>query len=58
MKQKGQNIMKNLKETKIDFESLAAMSDDDIDCSDIPELSEEFLASVKWMIENHGPYRP
>ena len=27
------------------------MSDVDIDCSDIPELSEEFLASAKWMFE-------
>jgi uncharacterized protein (DUF4415 family) len=43
--------MKNLKETKTNFEKLAAMSDDDIDCSDIPELSKEFLASAKWMIE-------
>jgi len=43
--------MKNLKNTKTDFEKLAAMTDDEIDCSDIPELTEEFIASAKWLIE-------
>jgi len=27
------------------------MTDDDIDCSDIPELSEEFLETAKWIAE-------
>jgi len=27
------------------------MKDDDIDCSDIPEMTEEFLASVEGFIE-------
>jgi len=43
--------MKSLKDTKTDFEKLAAMTDDEIDCSDIPELSEEFLSTAKWITE-------
>ena len=43
--------MKNLKDSKTDFEKLAAMTDDEIDCSDIPEFSEEFLAAATWIIE-------
>ena len=43
--------MKNLKKTRTDFEKLAAMTDDEIDCSDIPELSEEFLSTAKWIAE-------
>ncbi|MBQ9420121.1 MAG: hypothetical protein IJU31_07090 [Synergistaceae bacterium] len=30
-----------------DFERLRAMKDEDIDCSDIPELTEEYLNSVE-----------
>jgi uncharacterized protein (DUF4415 family) len=43
--------MKNAGETKTDFEKLAAMVDGDIDCSDIPELTREFLDAVEWKIE-------
>ncbi len=31
-----------------DFEKLRAMTDDDIDCSDIPALTDEELASPEW----------
>ena len=34
-----------------DFEALAAMTDDDIDCSDIPEMTDEELANAEWFIE-------
>jgi hypothetical protein len=34
-----------------DFEKLAAMTDGDIDCSDIPEFTEEFLATVEGFAE-------
>ena len=43
--------MKNLKNTRTDFERLAAMTDDEIDCSDIPAFTEEFLAAAKWIVE-------
>ena len=32
-----------------DFERLRAMKDEDIDCSDIPELTEEELNSPNWL---------
>ena len=51
VKQKGQNIMKSLKDTRTDFEKLAAVTDDEIDCSDIPEMSKESLETAKWLIE-------
>ena len=31
-----------------DFEALAAMTDDDIDCSDIPAFTDEELNSPEW----------
>ncbi|MBQ9420119.1 MAG: hypothetical protein IJU31_07080 [Synergistaceae bacterium] len=34
-----------------DFERLRAMKDEDIDCSDIPELTEEYLDSVESLWE-------
>ena len=34
-----------------DFEALAAMTDDDIDCSDIPEMTDEEIANAEWFIE-------
>ena len=43
--------MKNLKNTRTDFERLGAMTDDEIDCSDIPAFTEEFLAAAKWIVE-------
>ena len=43
--------MKNLKNTGTDFDRLSTMTDEDIDYSDIPELSEEFLATAKWIAE-------
>ena len=43
--------MKNMRNSKTDFEKLAAMTDNDIDCSDIPEFTEEFLAAVKGFAE-------
>ena len=43
--------MKNLVNTKTDFEKLAAMTEDEIDCSDIPEFTEEFLATVEGFAE-------
>jgi uncharacterized protein (DUF4415 family) len=43
--------MKNMRNTKTDFEKLAAMADEDIDCSDIPEFTEEFLATVEGFVE-------
>jgi uncharacterized protein (DUF4415 family) len=49
--EKGENIMKNVRNTRTDFEKLAAMTDDDIDCSDIPEFTEEFLATVEGFAE-------
>ncbi|MBQ9564506.1 MAG: BrnA antitoxin family protein [Synergistaceae bacterium] len=33
-----------------DFEKLRAMTDDDIDCSDIPALTDEELDSAEWFI--------
>ena len=43
--------MKKKNKTGTDFEKLAAMNDEDINCSDIPALSEEFLAAAKWILE-------
>ncbi|MDR1650953.1 MAG: BrnA antitoxin family protein [Synergistaceae bacterium] len=43
--------MKKANETGTDFEKLTAMQDWDIDCSDIPALSDEFLAAAKWTVE-------
>jgi uncharacterized protein (DUF4415 family) len=43
--------MMNERKTKTDFEKLAAMTDDEIDCSDIPEFTEEFLATVEGFAE-------
>ena len=43
--------MKKMNKTGTDFEKLAAMNDEDIDYSDIPALSEEFLAAAKWVVE-------
>ena len=34
-----------------DFEALRAMTDDDIDCSDIPEMSAEYLDNVEALWE-------
>ena len=33
-----------------DFEALAAMTDDDIDCSDIPEITDEEIENAPWFI--------
>ncbi len=35
---------------KTDFERLRAMTDDEIDCSDIPAFTEEELNSAEWFI--------
>ena len=35
---------------KADFERLRAMTDDEIDCSDIPAFTEEELNSAEWFI--------
>jgi uncharacterized protein (DUF4415 family) len=43
--------MKKADATGTDFEKLSAMRDADIDCSDIPALSDEFLAAAKWTVE-------
>jgi len=43
--------MKNVKNTRTDFEKLATMTDDEIDCSDIPEFTEEFLETVDGFAE-------
>ena len=51
MSTKGENTIKNLRSTKTDFEKLAAMTDDEIDCSDIEEFTEEFLATVEGFAE-------
>jgi hypothetical protein len=48
---KGKSIMKKENKTETDFEKLAAMNDEDIDCSDIAALSEEFLTAANWMLE-------
>ena len=45
--------MKNAN-TGTDFEALAAMKDEDIDCSDIPELTQEELHSPEWFVEGPG----
>ena len=37
-----------------DFEALAAMTDDDIDCSDIPEMTDEEIENAPWFIEGQG----
>jgi hypothetical protein len=37
--------------TGTDFEELEVMKDEDIDCSDIPALTDEFLATAKWIAE-------
>jgi hypothetical protein len=39
------------KTSKTDIGALKAMSDEDIDYSDIPKLSEEFMAAANWIIE-------
>jgi|GEM_PF-5407101 len=44
--------MKNLKGAKTDYEKLAAMTEDEIDCSDIPELSGEFFDQALQMRYN------
>ena len=36
------------KDTKTNLDRFDAMTDDMIDTSDIPELTEEFFASAKW----------
>ena len=43
--------MRNLRNTRTELEKLAAMTDDEIDCSDIPEFTEEFLATVEGFAE-------
>ncbi len=43
--------MKKEKNMQTDLEALAAMSDDDIDCSDIEAFSEEWLRSAEWLAE-------
>jgi uncharacterized protein (DUF4415 family) len=43
--------MRKENESKTDFEALAAMTDEDIDYSDIPALSDEFLATAEWIAE-------
>ena len=37
-----------------DFEALAAMTDDDIDCSDIPEITDEEIENAPWFIGGPG----
>ena len=42
-----------------DFDALRAMTDEDIDCSDIPELTDEYYDSVETLWEtpeNEGIY--
>ena len=43
--------MKKEKKTRTDLEALAAMTDDDIDCSDIEMFTEEWLKSAEWLVE-------
>ena len=54
--------MKRETELKTDFKALAAMTDGDIDCSDIPALMEEELNSDRWFSETpedwYGITRP
>ena len=33
-----------------DFEALRAMTDDEIDCSDVPEMTEEFLRDAEIIV--------
>jgi uncharacterized protein (DUF4415 family) len=49
--EKGKNTMMSLQNSKSDFKKLTMMRDEDIDCSDIPEFTEEFLATVEGFIE-------
>ena len=37
-----------------DYEALRAMTDDDIDCSDIPEMTDEEIANAPWFIGGPG----
>ena len=39
--------MRRQKKLATDFERLRAMKDEDIDCSDIPELTEEYLNNTE-----------
>ena len=41
------------KHTKTNLERLDAMTDDMIDTSDIPPLTEEFFATAKWRLPKH-----
>jgi hypothetical protein len=41
------------KYTKTNWELLDTMSDDQIDTSDIPPLTEEFFATAQWRMPNH-----
>ena len=43
--------MQKERKMKTDFEALAAMTDDDIDCSDIEAFTKEFLATVEGFAE-------
>jgi uncharacterized protein (DUF4415 family) len=43
--------MRNEKKIKTDLEALRAMTDDEIDYSDIPAMDEEFLNSADWFVE-------
>jgi uncharacterized protein (DUF4415 family) len=43
--------MQKRQKMKTDFESLAAMKDDDIDCSDIEAFTKEFLDAVDGFAE-------
>jgi uncharacterized protein (DUF4415 family) len=40
-------LSEGLKNSKTDWDKLDRMSDDDIDCSDIPELDDDFWADAK-----------
>lgn len=47
------NAMRARGEDKTDWDALAKMKDEDIDCSDIPALTEEELATAVLVIPNH-----
>lgn len=42
------------KPTKTNSERLDAMTDDMIDTSDIPPLTDEFFATAKWLMPKHA----
>lgn len=43
--------MKKEQEMKTNLEALAAMTDDDINCSDVEALSDEWLETAEWFAE-------